>query len=347
MPDLRRAGFVASGSVLVLMTVGCEASPVSVPEPDLSPSQAVMATDLIVEGPILLPGHDRPRAINNRGWVLTPFSLIDGGSTIQLAPAFWPEAMNQTTVVGSPNRQPQDCPVAATLDPKSGTATTLSTPAGYDGAVGIGINGAGVVLGWAGRRNASPLCEILHQSVVLWHDGIPLLLPPTHDGESALPHAINDRGDVAGMSGTDATVWRGGKPVAIGRLGGRESRAMALNDRGLVVGFSETDETLQTFRVTRAFSWENGVMTVLESLGGDSSFARAVNNAGLIAGSSSDALLRERAVVWHGGRVFDLGTLGGPRSTAYAVNDRGEIAGWAEDENGYGHTVMWRVRLSR
>lgn len=345
MPGLRHTGLLASTFGGVLMLSGCDASPTSVPSDDLTPSRAIVAEGLVVEGPIVLAGHDRPRTINNRGWVLTPFSLHDGTSTLDLVPAFWPQSMNQNTIVGSPERVPQDCPVAATLDPRSGSTMMLETPEGYDGAVGIDINAAGTVVGWAGRRNAAPLCEIAHQDVMVWEDGIPRLLAPVLDGELALPHAINNRGDVAGMSGTDATVWQDGQPVRIGRFGGRESRALALNDRGLVVGFSETNQMLGTFRITRAFSWDGGAMTALESLGGNTSFARGVNNRGVVVGSSVDTLFRERAVLWYEGQVIDLGTLGGARSAAYAINDRGEIAGWAEDAGGDGHTVIWRVRL--
>jgi probable HAF family extracellular repeat protein len=68
---------------------------------------------------------------------------------------------------------------------------------------------------------------------------------PGRDGSVAF--AINDRGQVVGISGTTfgearAFLWENGKMTDLGTLGGDFSEASAINDRGQVVGWAMTAE---------------------------------------------------------------------------------------------------------
>jgi probable HAF family extracellular repeat protein len=81
--------------------------------------------------------------------------------------------------------------------------------------------------------------------------------------------AINDRGEVIGVSQTDAGagrafLWENGRMTDLGTLGGRDSEAIAINDRGQIVGRSDTRNTAsQHYARPRPFLWEGGTITEL------------------------------------------------------------------------------------
>src|SRR5919198_1426876 len=74
-------------------------------------------------------------------------------------------------------------------------------------------------------------------------------------------NAINAHGDVIGRTWnrsetrTRAFVWRGGRLIPLGTLGGGSSQANAINDHGQIVGWAETSSGK-----THAFLWEKGHM---------------------------------------------------------------------------------------
>ena len=143
--------------------------------------------------------------------------------------------------------------------------------------------------------------------------------------------AINDRGDIAGVSGSigalRAVFWpRKGKVVDLGTLpGDTTSSAEAISNAGEVVGFSEGPHG------TRAVLWAPGAQ--VQSLGvlpgGDSSRARAINKRGEVVGTST-SLLGTRAFIWTVAEgMHELNPL--VRGTALvltdatSINDKGEI----------------------
>lgn len=168
--------------------------------------------------------------------------------------------------------------------------------------------------------------------------------------------AIDERGRVTGVSETaggdrHAFVWRGGRMLDLGTLGGATSVVgdvlapgallqanvadLAVNDRGDVVGTSETASG-----DLHAFLWRDGRMLDLGTLGGPTSRATAVNDRGQVAGYSETADGVTHAFLWEGGRMTDLGSLlGDPvRSWARDINDRGQVVGTAE-----GGAALWQL----
>ncbi|GAA1337249.1 hypothetical protein [Saccharothrix algeriensis] len=92
------------------------------------------------------------------------------------------------------------------------------------------INERGDVVGWTqdadGVRRAT-----------VWRGGQPVVLDVPGPSEAV---AVNDRGDVVGWSSSTgqwrAFLWRHGRVVELGALGGASSYPVALNERGVVVG---------------------------------------------------------------------------------------------------------------
>jgi probable HAF family extracellular repeat protein len=172
---------------------------------------------------------------------------------------------------------------------------------------------------------------------------------------SSYPNWANARGDAAGISEdgiidphtkypeAHATLWKDGRIIDLGTLGGNESQAFGMNNRDQVVGLAENgipDATsmLGTGIQTRAFLWQDGRMRDLGTLGGPDSFAWWINDRGQIAGVSyTDAKKNPvtgqpttHPFLWQGGRMRDLGTLGGSVGTfggVNAINNRGEVVG--------------------
>jgi probable HAF family extracellular repeat protein len=124
------------------------------------------------------------------------------------------------------------------------------------------------------------------------------------------------------------------------------SAATAINDRGQVVGISgDCDQAVGRFSAKHAVLWENGMPLELDNLGGDAWHTpMAINQAGdMIVGfgtlpGDNPLAPRLRAFLWTtreglceplpGTMICDLGTLDGHATAqAAAVNDRGQIVG--------------------
>ena len=137
--------------------------------------------------------------------------------------------------------------------------------------------------------------------------------------------------------------WNGGSLQDLGTLGGNDAAAQAINENGEVAGLSYTGTEINDttgLPTVHPFIWRNGAMQDLGSLGGTLSipasfafgpFGKFLNERGEVAGTSTlpgDETFH--AFFWDKHHMIDLGTLGVRNSEAFFMSDNGEVLGRAE-----------------
>ena len=210
-----------------------------------------------------------------------------------------------------------------------------------------GFNSRGDLVGSA----EYPLVTSTQNHAALWPAGssTPRDLGTLSGGFTSYAQAINDAGDVVGMSQTSTfgirpVVWRaGGPPTALAGLGGSSGAGLDINNSGTIVGYSN----IVGDRASHAALWPaDGTPPLdLRTLGGTYSFAVAINDAGTIVGEADPASGQRHAVVWAPGATTprDLGSLDGGiyRSSATDINNSGTIVG-VSGVAGFGNrAVVW------
>lgn len=237
---------------------------------------------------------------------------------------------------------------------EAGVMRALPTLGGNNGFA-TGANNRGQVVGWAENTVHDPTCvppQVLQFRAVLWEPRTDRIheLPPLPGDTSGAATAINDKGQVVGISGTcdqavgrftaaHAVLWEKGTVTDIGNLGGETwNTPMAINQRGDIVGFASQPGDDPDDPQLRAFLWtRRGGIQNLGTLPGDVySEAHGINDRGQVVGISCDAGGNCRAFFWQDGVMKDLNALVAPGSTgalttAQDINDRGEITGRAFD----------------
>lgn len=194
------------------------------------------------------------------------------------------------------------------------------------------LNRAGTVAGISDTSAPDPFnpfcygldCDVMY--AFRWEDGVQTnlgVLPqnPSAGAQtscldcawSSWAFAISDSGLVAGESENNAidqlvgapaslaVLWKDGKIINLGTLGGNESVAAAVNNQGEVVGAAL-----------------NSISDPYPGRYPDAEF--------FIFGNGTES----RAFLWREGKMQDLGTLGGPDSVAFFVNERGQVAGTSD-----------------
>jgi probable HAF family extracellular repeat protein len=235
--------------------------------------------------------------------------------------------------------------------------TALPTLGGNNGFA-TSINNRGQAVGWAENTVHDPTCtppQVLQFEAVIWgpRTGQMQQLPPFPGDPDGAATAINDRGQVVGISGIcenavgnqsaiHAVLWQNGNVINLGNLGGTAwNTPMAINLRGDVVGFSDLtgdqngqNPNFQAFLWTRSRGMQN-----LGTLSGDAiSEALGINNQGQVVGVSYGAgFTHPRAFLWQNGVMTDLNMLVAPGSSLYLIvaqeiNDAGVIVGQASNE---------------
>jgi len=246
---------------------------------------------------------------------------------------------------------------------RGGQMRPLPTLGGTHGFA-TGANDLGQVVGWAETSFEDPTCnlpQVLGFRAALWSARGHLVreLPPLTGDSASAATAINERGQVVGISGTcanavggfsarHAVLWENGKPIDIGNFGGVAwNTPMAINDEGMVVGFANSAEAVGDAFDYRAFVWTKpGGFRRLDAVSGDTrNQALGVNEEGQVVGlSRGPAGLR--AFIWEDGVTVDLNTLVAPGYNGHLVfandinDDDGVITGQAINAAGVAVTFV-------
>jgi probable HAF family extracellular repeat protein len=340
-------------------------TPLPTDGPGLSQGAGISNAGL-VSGYTGMPDGTRQAAIWRDG-VITPLGNLPGGhySSVQ-----WPGLNNSEMIVGiartgenDPNNESWSCSAFLGGAGKKclgfvwqdGTMSPLPTLGGPNGFA-AGVNARGQIVGWAETPFADGTCTLpqkLRFRAVLWDpkQGSKQELPPFGTDATSAATAINDRGEVVGISGDcdvavgrrsarHALLWDHGVPTDIGNLGGDFWHTpMAINARGDIVGFSNPPGGDLAGDDFRAFLWTRaGGIVDLKTFGDDpSSQALGINSRGQIVGASCADLCR--AVIWLDGRIHELKEFVEPGFTGYlwsarGINDAGLITGRMFDADG-------------
>jgi probable HAF family extracellular repeat protein len=234
---------------------------------------------------------------------------------------------------------------------QNGLMTPLPTLGGTHGFA-AGTNNRGETTGWAENTVADPTCvapQVLQFRAVLWDvDAHARELPPLAGDSVSAATALNDRGDVVGISGIcdiavgqrsaiHAVRWQDGVAHDLGNIGGDAwNTPTAVNERGDIVGFANIAPGTE-FN-PHAFLWTaGGGMVDLGTLPGDAtSQASGINDAGQIVGQSCNAGGVCRGFVWERGVMRDLQPLVVSGDDDYIltgndIDDTGRITGQAFD----------------
>jgi probable HAF family extracellular repeat protein len=297
----------------------------------------------------------------------------------------WPIKSNNAVVVGisdtdadQPSADNFSCyPFYATGSPTgkvcngfrwaNGVMTPLPPFPGGFNSYATAVNNRGEIVGWAENGVADPTCNTAVQTLqfraVIWEpDGTTKELPPLPGDSTSAATAINDLGQVVGISGAcgiavggvsaaHSVLWQNGVPMNIGDLGGHTwNTPTAINNQGTIVGFSLPAGQDGT-RNFEAFLWTAaGGIQRLGKLPGDiRAEALGINEKNQVVGLSRGGPFLFRAFLWQNGVMTDLNTMtvAGSQFLLYAndINDRGEITGESFDPNTQAAPAFLGIRV--
>jgi probable HAF family extracellular repeat protein len=327
-------------------------------------------------------------AINNLGWVMGDANLpgdqtqqaalwIDrkliklgtlGGPNSDVP---WPSVKNNKglivgvsdTSVVQPLGEVWSCALAFFTTPPSGNTCQgflwqdgIMSPIptlGGDNGVATGINNLGQAVGWAETTAHDTTCnppQVLQFKAYIYNVKTKQMqiLPPFGNDPDDAATAINDKGQVVGISGIcsnsvggasaiHAVLWENGTVTNLGNIGGMAwNTPTSINNHGDVVGFGNTSGDQNAGFSPVAFLWtKSGRIQNLGTLPGDSiSIAWSINNKRQIVGQSIGPN-GSRAFIYQNGVMTPLSALTGNNklTLVYAndINDDGVIVGGANN----------------
>ena len=226
---------------------------------------------------------------------------------------------------------------------------------GGDNGFATGTNDRREIVGWAEKNIVDDTCiapQVLRFRAAIWGPGRNQMreLKPLQDHRTSAATAINNRGQVVGISGACGTavgsvsarnsvIWNhGGRPKKLPDFGGIAwNTPMAINDRGEVSGFANLSaDDGASFNAQAFFVGRSGVIERIGVLEGhDVSQALGMNNHGQVVGVSCVADFTEcRAFFWEKGRIYELNDFvpedyENTLVSAGDINDDGHITGQA------------------
>jgi len=239
---------------------------------------------------------------------------------------------------------------------ENGAIHELPTLGGHHGFA-TEVNSKGQIVGWAETEVDDPTCVGVQQlqfRAVLWEpkNGTKQELPPLHGDSASAATAINEQGQVVGISGRcdqavgrfsalHAVLWDHGTPTEIPNLGGTTWHTpMDINELGDVVGFSNPPGPgdPQGDFIAHAFYWNKHSDEAVDiGLLGDDAFSEAfaINSRGQVVGISFGGSNGPRAFIWQNGVLKDLNDLvdiaPDVLQSAQDINDAGQITGRVRD----------------
>lgn len=331
--------------------------------------------------------RNRPTGINNRGWLAGFVNRPDNATRVAAlwhassintvdtlgtlggpnSGVLWPGLNNEGMIAGiaetadlDPLHEEWSCTaffpsvtghICRGFFWQNGVMTRLPTLGGYQGFA-TGVNSRGQVVGWAETPVHDPTCnkpQVLQFRAVMWEPltGTTRQLPPLAGDSTSAATAINERGQVVGISGEcdiavgefsaqHSVLWDHGAVTNIGDLGGDAWHTpMDINDQGDIVGFSNPAYVVGADFNPLAFLWtrEGGIRSLGHLPGDTSSQALGINGRRQVVGVST-SLVGNRAFLWQAGAMADLNDLVEPGFpdvliVAQHINDAGVITGRA------------------
>jgi len=197
-----------------------------------------------------------------------------------------------------------------------------------------------------------PFAKTVSQHAALFRDGTLIDLNGADNPQNSGVSWLNNHGHAVGVAENGAidpltgypevaaVLWKNGKAIQLGNLGGNETLSVTLNDSDQAAGFAANDildplSLLGWGTQTRAFTWQNGVIQDLGTLGGPDAFAGYINNHGQIAGMSylddnpnpDTGIPTLDPFLWQNGQMLDLGSLGGTLTFVNGMNNHGQVIG--------------------
>lgn len=228
-------------------------------------------------------------------------------------------------------------------------------PGGYN-SFATGTNGRRQTVGWSENGVHDTSCtgtQVLQFRAVMWGPGTDQMqeLPPLPPDSTSAATAVNDRGQVVGISGACSiavgglsaramVLWENGQPTEIPNFGGIAwNTPMAINRWGDVVGFANASAADGVDPNFRAFLWtRRGGLRQLLLPGDTSSQALGINDWGQVVGQSCGPG-GCRGFLYQHGRLSDLNDMLVPDYTGHIefagdIDNHGRITGQASDPAG-------------
>ena len=250
---------------------------------------------------------------------------------------------------------------------QNGDMQALPPLAGGYNSFATGINNDGEIVGWAENGVHEPTCnapQVLQFEAVVWEpSGAIRQLPPAAGDLDGAATAINDNGQVVGISGICSNaiggasalhmlLWDRHSTTDLGNLGGQYwNTPMDISQMGSVTGFSDLPGDSVDHPNFNAFFWnKKGGLQNLHTLPDDSlSEGLGINDRNQVVGVSFPS---SHAFIWQNGAMVDLNTLVASKSdllllAAQDINDSGVITGQAQNKDtgalvGFVAVPKWR-----